>query len=152
MTYRLAPLLLVCACAHAPAAPLPVDLPARLATAADIAAIVVEVEASRSDSVGLCVVGPVLGGGFRTAASYLRGQGALSGFSFDPTPCGVSLPSVPIPMWVDSVLEAVARGTADLSCSLASPFRWLAEVGKALTAWGRDTSIAVVVPDAEVCP
>ena len=152
MTYRLAPLLLACACAHAPLAPPPVDWTARLATAADIGAIVVEVEAARSDSVGLCVVGPVLSGGFRTAASYLRGVGSLSGFSFDPSSCGITLPSVPIPLWVDSVLGVVAKDTEGLPCNLRSPFRWLASIGHALAAWGRDTSIAVTVPDAEVCP
>ena len=152
MTYRLLPVLLLCACAHAPVAPLPVDLPARWATAIDIAAIVVEVEAARSDEVGFCVAGPLLSTAARTAASYLRGHGALAGYSFDPTPCGITVPSVPIPAWVDSVLEAVARDTEALPCNLRSPFRWLAEAGKALAAWGRDTTIAIIVPAGEVCP
>ena len=151
MTYRIAPLLLLCACAHAPVAPLPVDLPARLATALDVAALIVEVQVADAGEVG-CVVAPVAGAALRTGAGYLRGNPALPGFAVDPSGCGVSVPSVALPSWLGAVWAAVAGMLGDLPCSLAAPLRYALGAGDALTTWARDTSQPVVVPAAEVCP
>jgi hypothetical protein len=151
MTYRLAPMLLVCACAHAPAAPLPVDLPARLATALDVAALIVEVQVADAGEVG-CVLAPVAGASLRTGAGYLRGSGTLPGFTVDPTACGVVVPSVALPSWLGAVWSAVSGMLGDLPCSLAAPLRYALGAGDALTTWARDTSQPVNVPAGEVCP
>lgn len=145
---RLAVLLVLAGCAHRPAAP-PPDVAALAATALDVTAMVVEVQAAEAGAVG-CVVGPVVGAAARTGASFLRGSGALAGFTVDPSGCGFTTPSVALPDW----LPVAVRGLFELVPTSAPPgvvaaVEYVAGASLALVAWARDTTQPIIVPGVQ---
>ena len=141
--------LALAACAHRPA-PVALD-PSRVAVALDLAAMVVEVEASKSSAVG-CVVAPVVGAAARSAAGFLRGSGVLAGFTVDPSACGVIARSVDLPPWLPVAVASVASLVPESApCGLRAAVQYVAGAGAAVAAWATDTEQPVVVPSVEVC-
>ena len=141
--------LALAACAHRPAPSVPE--PIVIAGALDLAAMVVEVEASKAGAVG-CVVAPVVGAAARSAAGFLRGHGVLAGFTVDPSACGVTTQSVDLPPWLPVAVASVASLVPDSApCGLRAAVQYVAGAGAAVAAWATDTALPVVVPSVEVC-
>lgn len=140
--------LALAACVHRP--PTSPDAVALAAAALDVAAMVVEVEAADAGPVG-CVVGPVVGAAARSGAALLRGGGNLQGFTVDPTSCGVTAPSVPVPEWLPVVLRVLGEAVPVTAPAAArAAVEYVAGAAVAVAVWASDTTQPIVVPTVEV--